>query len=157
MHVLPSGVVAGSSHTRVTFGGSQPILHVSDLQASVDYYAKALGFKVDFVESIASVSRGRCAFFLVQGDQGHPGSWAWVGVSDVDALHLEYQASGAKIRQRPTNFQWACEMQVEDLDGNVLRFGSEPKPHERFGPWRDMRGDLWVHTAGGQWIREDRS
>src|SRR5262245_2543879 len=124
--MLPSGVVAGSSHTRVTFGGSQPILHVSDLQASVDYYVKALGFKVDFVESIASVSRGRCAFFLVQGDQGHPGSWA-------------------------------CEMQVEDLDGNVLRFGSEPKPHERFGPWRDMRGDLWVHTAEGQWIREDRS
>ena len=148
--------MAETSLPRVTFEATQPILRVNDLKASVDYYVSALGFTVDFVESIASVSRGRCAFFLVQGDQGHPGSWVWVGVSDVDALYAHYQASGAKIRQPPTNFPWACEMQVEDLDGNVLRCGSEPKPHEPFGPWRDMRGDLWVKTAEDEWIRETR-
>jgi hypothetical protein len=31
------------------------------------------------------------------------------------------------IRLKPTNFAWAYEMQVEDPDGRVLRFGSDPK------------------------------
>jgi catechol 2,3-dioxygenase-like lactoylglutathione lyase family enzyme len=137
----------------VAFEGSQPILRVSDLNASVDYYVNVLGFKLDFRESIASVSRGRCALFLVEGDQGHPGGWVWVGVSDVDAVYDEYRASGARIRQPPTNFSWACEMQVEDPDGNVLRLGSEPKPNQPFGPWRDMRGDLWQRAPNGEWIR----
>jgi len=33
----------------------------------------------------------------------------------------------------------ACEMHVEDPDGNVLRFGSDSHPHEPFGEWRDHR------------------
>jgi uncharacterized glyoxalase superfamily protein PhnB len=135
------------------FGGVTPILSVRDLRASVDYYVKTLGFKLDFLDSIASVSRDRCAIFLVQGDQGHPGSWMWIGVDDVDAVHQEYMASGATIRQPPTNFSWACEMQVEDPDGNVLRIGSEPKAGVPHGPWRDMRGDLWHLMPAGKWIR----
>jgi predicted enzyme related to lactoylglutathione lyase len=135
------------------FGGITPVFSVRDLRASVEYYVKALGFKLDFLESIASVSRDRCAIFLVQGDQGNPGSWAWVGVDDVGAVHQEYKASGAKIRQPPTNFSWACEMQVEDPDGNVLRIGSAPKAGVPQGPWCDMRGDLWHLTPAGKWIR----
>lgn len=137
----------------VAFEGSQPILRVSDLDASVEYYVNVLGFKLDFRESIASVSRGRCALFLVEGDQGHPGAWVWIGVSDVDAVYDEYRASGAKIRQPPTNFSWACEMQVEDPDGNVLRLGAEAKPDQPLGPWRDMRGDLWRLAPDGDWVR----
>jgi hypothetical protein len=91
--------------------------------------------------------------FLVQGDQGNPGSWVWVGVSDVDLVHAEYLRSGAKIRQPPTNFPWACEMQVEDLDGNVLRVGSESKPDEPIGPWRDMHGSLWKQQPDGTWLQ----
>jgi len=34
---------------------------------------------------------------------------------------------GVSIRLEPTNYLWALEMHVEDPDGNVLRFGSEPK------------------------------
>ncbi|HEY5568870.1 MAG TPA: VOC family protein [Gammaproteobacteria bacterium] len=135
------------------FEGSQPILRVSDLEASVGYYVNVLGFKVDFHEIIASVSRGRCGLFLVQGDQGHPGTWVWIGVSDVELVHAEYLRSGAKIRQPPTNFRWAYEMQVEDLDGNVLRLGSEPRPHQPFGPWRDMHGALWNMEPDGRWPR----
>lgn len=135
------------------FEGSQPILRVAGLDASVKYYVDALGFTLDFHESIASVSRGRCALFLVQGDQGNPGSWVWVGVSDVDLVHAEYVGSGARIRQPPTNFPWAREMQVEDLDGNVLRLGSESQPNRPFGPWRDMRGALWQWQPDGSWQR----
>jgi catechol 2,3-dioxygenase-like lactoylglutathione lyase family enzyme len=71
------------------FEGAQPILRVGDLQTSVNYYVRVLGFNVDFLDLITSVSRDRCALFLVQGDQGNPGTWVWVGVSDVDALYKE--------------------------------------------------------------------
>jgi predicted enzyme related to lactoylglutathione lyase len=138
------------------FGGVTPIFSVRDLRASVDYYVSVLGFKLDFFESIASVSRDRCALFLVEGDQGYPGAWVWIGVEDVEAVHDEYRARGAKIRQPPTNFPWACEIQIEDPDGNVLRIGSEPKPKEPFGPWCDMRGDLWKLTDEGRWIQVER-
>jgi predicted enzyme related to lactoylglutathione lyase len=139
--------------TNAVFEGAQPILRVGDLKASVDYYANVLGFKVDFHDLVASVSRGRCAIFLVEGDQGNPGTWVWVGVDDVDLIHAEYVKSGAKIRQPPTNFPWGCEMQVEDLDGNVLRLGSESMLNRPFGPWRDMHGTLWNRSPEGKWIR----
>jgi hypothetical protein len=50
---------------------------------------------------------------------------------------------GARIRRPPTNYPWAFEMQVEDLDGNVLRFGSDSIPGESYGEWLDMHGRLW--------------
>jgi len=133
----------------VAFEGVCPILRVKSLSASVDYYVKILGFKVDWgypddgSSFFASVSRGACHIFLSEGDQGNPGTWVWVGVQDADALLAEYQQTGAKIRHPPTNYPWACEMQVEDLDGNVLRFGSDSKKNEPFGEWLDMYGKCW--------------
>ncbi len=72
----------------VIFEGTKPILAVRDLAASIAYYTGALGFEVDWEQPgiLASVSRGRCNLFLSEGDQGHPGTWLWIGVSDVDAL-----------------------------------------------------------------------
>src|SRR4051812_16695512 len=127
------------------FGGVSPILRVANLAASLEYYVNVLGFTIDweYANVIASVSRDQCGIFLCEGDQGHPGSWVWIGLEDVDALYEEYRASGAKVRQPPTNFKWACEMQVEDLDGNVLRLGSDSKPDQPFGPWLDMHGKYW--------------
>ena len=131
--------------TPVEFGGATPIFRVRSLSASLDYYVNVLGFKMDWggPGGFASVSRGRCTLFLCEGDQGHLGTWAWVGVDDAGRLFEPYRRAGAKIRQEPTNFSWAYEMQVEDLDGNVLRFGSDPIPDQPFGPWRDMNGKLW--------------
>jgi len=70
-------------------------------------------------------------------------------VGDAEALFEEYKSRGAKVRNPPGNFPWAYEMQIEDLDGNVLRMGSEPKPGGAAGNWRDMRGDLWERTPEG--------
>ena len=128
-----------------------PILRVSDLAASIEYYVRVLGFKVDwhYEDVIASVSRDQCHIFLCAGDQGNPGSWVWIGVGDAEALFGEYKSKGAKVRNPPGNFPWAYEMQIEDLDGNVLRMGSEPKPGAVDGKWRDMRGDLWERTPEG--------
>ena len=54
-------------------------------------------------------------------------SYIWIGVKDVDECYEEFKLSGASIRKPPTNYPWACEMMVEDLDGHALRIGSEPK------------------------------
>lgn len=119
-----------------------------DLSASLDYYARALGFKVDWrYPYFASVSRGKCHLFLSEGDQGHPGAWVWIGVSDAAALLEEYRRTGARIRHVPTNYSWAYEMQVEDIDGNVLRLGSDPKENEPAGEWLDMDGQRWLNNG----------
>ena len=129
----------------IELGGAQPILPVADLAASIDYYVRTMGFKVDFATEgvFASVGRDRCHFYLCQGDQGHPGAWAWIGVNDAAALEADFRGRGAKIRQAAQNFPWACEFQAEDLDGNVLRFGSDPKKDEPWGSFMDMHGRLW--------------
>lgn len=133
-------------NARIQFGGVTPVLCVQSAAASRDYYVHTLGFKVDFeFVDFVSVSRGRCGLFLCEGDQGHPGSWVWIDGKDVDLLFEEYKNSGAKIRHPPTNYSWALEMQVEDLDGNVLRFGSDPRAGEPDGEWLDMYGRRWMN------------
>jgi catechol 2,3-dioxygenase-like lactoylglutathione lyase family enzyme len=138
--------------TRSThFHTTAPIFRVVNLTASIRYYVDLLGFSIDWEYKglIASVSRDGCGIFLCEGDQGHPGAWSWIGVGDVDRLHEELRGKGARIRHPPTNYSWALEMQVEDLDGNVLRLGSDPKEGEPFGEWLDMHGRRWVEGPEG--------
>jgi catechol 2,3-dioxygenase-like lactoylglutathione lyase family enzyme len=143
--------------TTPTLGGVNPILVVRDLEASIAYYTQKLGFHLNWQHQdfFADVFRGKTSIFLSVADQGQPGAWVWIGTDNVTALHAEYVASGALIRQPPTNFQWALEMQVADPDGNVLRIGSDPLPDQPFGPWLDMRGQLWQSNAAGGWTRID--
>jgi hypothetical protein len=80
-----------------TFYGVNPIFRVHDLAVSVHYYTEKLGFKVNWSHPyVVSVTRGRTDLFLSVGDQGHAGAWVWIGVSDVEALHAEYQAAEQK-------------------------------------------------------------
>ena len=112
----------------VHFECCDPILRVEDLQASVRFYTGQLGFEEaewggsDFTH----VRRDSTGIYLCQGDQGRGGAWVWIGVSDAAELHREYAAKGVTIRLAPTVFPWALEFQVEDPDGNVIRFGSDP-------------------------------
>ena len=82
-----------TNSVQVVFHRVTPVLRVNDLEASLNYYVGVLGFKMNWRDddgnSFASVSRGDCHLFLSVGDQGNPGSWMWIGVSDVDALHEE--------------------------------------------------------------------
>ena len=108
-----------------------PILNVKNVPASIDHYVNVLGFKKDWdwgdPPDFGCVSRDNYSIMLCENGQGHPGTWVWTGVEDVDELYEEYKASGATIREAPTNYPWAYEMRVEDLDGHVLRIGSAPK------------------------------
>ncbi len=90
-----------------------------------------LGFRVAWdwgaPASFACVARGDVALFLCEDGQGSPGTWIFMDVDDVDLLHAEYRANGAKIVQPPTNFSWGRrEMNVEDLDGHRLRLAGPP-------------------------------
>ena len=118
-----------SNRARVFFENSQPILRVENIDASLNFYVDLLGFKnahwgtADFT----SVNRDQAGIYLCQRGQGQGKAWIWIGVEDVDKLHEEYKSCGVAIRLPPTNYSWALEMHVEDPDGNVIRFGSEPK------------------------------
>ena len=138
----------------ICFHGSTPILRVADLAASLDYYVRTLAFRVEWqFPDFAQVTRDEASLMLCEGSQGHTGAWVWIGVGDATALHAEYIASGARVRTPPRNYEWALEMTVEDLDGNVLRLGSEPREGEPIGPWLDMHGVEWEAMPDGGWKR----
>ena len=113
---------------RTTFEHAAPILNVADMARSVRYYVDVLGFSNAAwgSDEFTCVTRDGATIYLAAGGQGHPGTWVWLGVEDVEMLHEEYRQSGGTILQPPERFPWACEMKVGDPDGHVLRFGSDP-------------------------------
>ena len=96
---------------------------------SLRYYVDVLGFSnADWGgDDFTCVTRDNAGIYISEGDQGQPGTWAWIGVENVEALYEEYKAKGATILHPPENYAWALEMKVGDPDGHVLRFGSDPK------------------------------
>ncbi len=110
------------------FEGSQAILRVEDLKRSLAFYVDVLGFTPASWNTgdFTSVNRDGAAIYLCEGKQGRGEAWVWIGVEDAAQLYREWKNLDVKILMPPTNFPWALEMQVEDLDGNVLRLGSEP-------------------------------
>lgn len=114
--------------SRVYFENSAPILRVEDMKAALAFYVDKLGFQNASwgTEDFTSVNRDRAGIYLCRGGQGRGAAWVWIGVEDATRLHNELAARGVAIRMPLTNFNWALEFHVEDPDGNVLRFGSEP-------------------------------
>lgn len=104
-------------------------MRVEDMKAALRFYVDILGFENAGwgTDDFTSISRDGAAIYLCRAAQGRGGAWIWIGVEDVEQLHEECKARGVKIRLPPTDYPWALEMQVEDPDGNVLRFGSEPR------------------------------
>jgi predicted enzyme related to lactoylglutathione lyase len=123
------GTVSDLNPVTVPFEGSQPILRVEDMDASLRFYVGVLGFvNVSWgSDEFTKVNRDGAGIYLCRGGQGRGGAWIWIGVEDAEKLHEELKARGVAIRMPPTNFPWALEIHVEDPDGNVIRFGSDPK------------------------------
>ena len=118
-----------TSVVRTKFECANPILSVAEMARSVRYYVDVLGFtNAEWgSDDFTCVARDNAEIYLSEGDQGQPGTWAWIGVGDVEALYEEYKAKGATILHPPENYPWACEMKVADPDGHVLRFGSDSR------------------------------
>ena len=113
----------------VRFENCQPILRVENMEASLRFYVGMLGFRnAEWGSSdFTSLERDGAVLYLCRGDQGRGGAWIWVGVEDAALLHQELVARNVPIRKPVTRHSWAMEFQVEDPDGNVIRFGSEPQ------------------------------
>ena len=150
---MPELVDPTGAPTRATLGGETPILRVGKLDASISYYVERLAFHIEWrSDPLASVARDRASIMLSEGDQGHPGTWVWIAVDDVDALYGEYRARGAHLRHPPANYPWGSrECQVTDPYCHVLRFGSESRPGEPLGEWLDGQGRRWLPQPDGEW------
>ncbi len=124
-----------SSKLPISIEGIQPILPVKDITVSRAFYVDILGFEEEDWgnDNFTSIKRDNGAIYLCKGAQGNPGTWLWVGFDgDIFSLYNKLKAKGVVIRQPPVNHSWALEMHVEDPDGHVLRFGTEPNSDEPF-------------------------
>lgn len=113
----------------------QPILSVKDMKASRAFYINLLGFtEAEWGDdNFTSVNRNNHGIYLCKGAQGNPGTWLWIGFDgDIYEFHDQLKSKGVKILQPPSNYSWAMEMHVEDPDGHVLRFGTDPDNDEPF-------------------------
>jgi predicted lactoylglutathione lyase len=107
----------------------QPILSVKDIVVSREFYINKLGFEeAEWGDNnFTSISRDNCGIYLCRGEQGNPGTWIWIGFDgDIFSLYNELKEKGVAIRQPPISHPWAMELQIEDPDGHVLRFGTDP-------------------------------
>jgi catechol 2,3-dioxygenase-like lactoylglutathione lyase family enzyme len=124
--------------------GLTPILNVSDLRASVAWFAK-LGWRECWSwgdpPGFGAVGSGTCEIFLCEDGQGgrgrgantrtfgapgderaDKGAWMTIWVEDVDAVHRECLANGVEVTFPPTDMPWNVrEMHVRHPDGHVFR------------------------------------
>jgi catechol 2,3-dioxygenase-like lactoylglutathione lyase family enzyme len=110
-----------------------PILNVKSLPVSREYYVKVLGFnEADWGDNnFTFMQRDNSGIYLCQKSQGSPGTWVWIGFDgNMAVLYGELKEKGAIILEPPTYYSYALEMKVEDPDGHVLRFGTDPKQEE---------------------------
>ncbi|MBO3745069.1 VOC family protein [Streptosporangiaceae bacterium NEAU-GS5] len=148
-----AGDVAGVAEA---IDGCRPNLLVSDLSASLRFYAEGLGFRIgwrwsdrysEFVPDggygepgepgTALVGRGKAQLLLTQKAGAHS-DWVHLDVhmaSQVDRLFEEWRARGVRISEAPVRRPWGMyEMRLFDPDGHVLRVSSpphaEPEPLE---------------------------
>lgn len=115
--------------------GVQPILSVKDMHASRVFYKDILGFEEAGwgTDEFTSMNRENAGIYLCHGAQGNPGTWLWIGFDgDIRTFHDYLIEKGVQIRLAPTNYPWAMEMHVEDPDGHILRFGTDPDTTQPF-------------------------
>ena len=127
--------MTGSSIAKFRVENIAPILYVTDMAKSLEFYVDTLGFKkADWGDdNFTSINRDNSGIYLCKGGQGQSGTWVWIGFDgDIFVLHQKLKLKGVTIKLPPTNFSWAYEMQVEDPDGHILRFGTDPNDNEPF-------------------------
>ena len=121
---------------------ARPVLHVSNVEASLRFYVDRLGFTVPWrVEGdgqvwVAQVDRQGCALILSQQWPDKTGkglmfvslnvepSTHEAEVAAVDALRAEFEACGVSVKEGHWGYR---VLVVEDLDGNQLFF---PYPNQ---------------------------
>jgi predicted lactoylglutathione lyase len=105
-----------------------PQVPVRDLARAIEYYQSRLGFSLDwkYEDGLAGVSRESARLFLDRVVDGPPHPvriWLnFKSVSEVDALHHDWQKAGVVISSAPAQKPWGLyEFIAEDCDGNSYR------------------------------------
>lgn len=127
--------MANTRHPNFRIENVAPVLYVKDMAITLSFYVDILGFKnADWGDdNFTSINRDNTGLYLCRGGQGLPGTWVWIGFDgDIFSLHENLKEKGVIIKLPPTNFSWAYEMQIEDPNGHVLRFGTDPDNSEAF-------------------------
>lgn len=134
--------IAGVSIGGVTDWFARPVLHVSNVEASIRFYVDTLGFTVawrfgeDGRTDVAQVDRQGCALILSEQWPEKAGKALMfislnvepetheAAVAALDALRAELEARGAQVKDG----RWGYRLLVvDDPDGNQLFF-NYPNP-----------------------------
>jgi catechol 2,3-dioxygenase-like lactoylglutathione lyase family enzyme len=111
--------------------GSATVFVVSDIAAGLAYYRDVLGFQITFEYgqplSYACLCRDEVALHLLAASSTKrlPGHGAiCIFVRDVDQIHAEVSARGARLINRPEDRDYGMrDFDVVDADGNQVTFG----------------------------------
>jgi uncharacterized glyoxalase superfamily protein PhnB len=124
--------------SEVRIKSATPIFFVTDVRRAAAFYRDSLGFQIDFLHSdppfYGSVSRGDACihlrlvhrtWFAERAASEESLILATIEVSDVTALHAEFQARGVAFAQPLEHRYWGgTDFQVKDPDGNAFSFVS---------------------------------
>ena len=121
---------------RPMMAGAATVFIVNDIAKSVEYYRGALGFKVTFQYGkptfYSCLCRDEVALHLLAAHETKqlPGNGSiCVFVKDVDSVHAELVARGARVIKSLQNYDYGMrDFDVIDIDGNHLTFGMESRP-----------------------------
>jgi catechol 2,3-dioxygenase-like lactoylglutathione lyase family enzyme len=119
------------SQQAAKMAGAATVLIVSDIVRSVAYYRDILGFAVTFEYGTplfyACLCRDEVALHLLAAHRTGrlPGDGGiCVFVDDVDRIHAELAARGARVLKPPQDYDYGMrDFDVVDPDGNQLTFG----------------------------------
>ena len=131
--------------------GLTPILNVSDLRASLQWF-EGFGWRTCWEwgdpPTFAAVGSGVCEIFLCQNGQGgrgrganastsggpgnddtmDKGVWMSVWVENVDEVHAHCVRAGLDVTHPPTDEPWGVrECHVRHPDGHVFRISTSKK------------------------------
>jgi catechol 2,3-dioxygenase-like lactoylglutathione lyase family enzyme len=126
----------GPAAPSLRLGRSIPVVLVTDVQASAQFYRDSLGFSIDFLHGqppfYGSVSRDAACMHLkfvhepvlTPGPEDREGFiMVFTEVENVKALFAEYAAAGVTFAQRLQKEAWGGhDFIVRDPDGNMLCF-----------------------------------
>ena len=110
---------------------ARPVLHVSDVDASIRFYVDRLGFTCPWRndnDGVAQVERQGCALVLANTWPEKVGkglmfislnSEPKAQIATIDALRVEFEAKGASVREGSWGYRLLV---VDDPDGNQLFF-----------------------------------
>jgi uncharacterized glyoxalase superfamily protein PhnB len=124
------------SDQNTTLTSVTPILFVTDVPTTAEYFRDKLGFAIDFLYGTppfyGAVSRDTVCIHLRCVHQPNFAELAarevslilaTIEVADVLALCKEFTDRGAEIAQVPTKQVWGgTDFHVRDPDGNVISF-----------------------------------